>query len=486
MAGGSTTFRPKDGINSLEYLLLFAKNDPTKYPYVLESTGLGNPNQNLTDVLKVTYTEYVKGQRVQKERVSRAARELSRDYEVKFPYGAISDPLLYHARHHGDCERDLIALYLCPEDEKYGHYIVFKDATYDPPVEAEALITVDDQNIVGETTQAHVQDRWVRQKLYGFGRATASVTLAALAFKDYMCSGCSGDPNDYGVVGGGDGTAAPYLGVTTDEFSNLTSVTITGATAGYYVTDVYRLNDTIVATLADNTDPTAATAGQIAVSQDGGTNWTIVSGATQPYFDVEMFGNTVYVVGGGGEIWYSKNYGSSWSQLSQSITTNTLTALAADETNSKLYIVGIGGVALLVQNDTASDLTTAVNAGGSNLLSAAVIDDGHIVIGGAGGFFAESTDDGNSFATGSVAGSSADITALAGERWRLLVGAGSTVYERSILTNMIFEPVDYKAGLSPAGSVVGIDMGDNGNMYVIAHSSGEIVVYRPDMPDYTE
>jgi hypothetical protein len=482
----SNVFKPKDGINSLEYLLLFAKSDPTVYPYYLESTGLGNPTQNLTDVLKVVYTEYVRGERVQRERVSRAAKELSRDYEVKFPYGAISDPLLDHARYHGDCVRDLIGLYLCPDEEKYGHYIVFKDTTYDPPVEAEALITVDDQNMVGETTQAHVQERWVRQKLYGFGRATATVTVDAVSFKDFMCAGCSGDPNDYGVVGGGDGTAAPYLATTDDEFSTLTAATITGATAGYYVTDVYRINDTIIVTLADDTDPTAATAGQIAVSQDGGTSWSIVSGATQPYFDIVMFSNTLYIVGGGGQIWYSNNYGSSWSQLSQSVTTNTLTAAAADEENSKLYIVGIGGIVLLVQNDTASDLTSTVSAGGVNLFSVAVIDAGHIVIGGASGFFSESTDDGDTFTQKSVAGSSADILALAGERWRLLVGAGTTVYERSVLTSMIFETVDYKAGLSPAGSVVGIDMGDNGNMYVIAHSSGEIVVYRPDMPDYTE
>jgi hypothetical protein len=478
---------PVSGLNSKSYLLSIAQEDPTLVAQDLPNHTLGGVSQNLIDALFIPRTELVQGVIRTRYIVSRSAEETHREYTLGFPMGLLYSPALEIARYKSFCERDFFATYLCPDDTQYEHFVVYTNARLSPPVETEDFITVDDTNAIGEQSTMLLEQRLLKWALFGREIASAQVdTGASVSIGNVDCGGCEGKLYENMLVGGGDGLAAPELTQSTNAGSSFTSVTITGATIAYYVTDSWQKGDVIILALADDPDPATATVGEIAVSLDNGVTWAINASATNAYFAVDEYNGEVLVAGADGELWVSADY-VNFTQITTptAFATKHFTDIAVDEVNKIAYLSATGGGAVALEDDTAGDMSTAVGAGATDLLTVAVLAPGQIVFAGATGFYTESVDGGSTFTAGSVAGLATDIVRVRGSRYRVVAGSGTAVYERSLLTNMVFAAMPLRFGQTIGAAVADIEVapGENGdNFFAVVDVAGDVYLFRPMYP----
>jgi hypothetical protein len=465
------------------------QGDPTLVALDLPNHMMGGVSQNLIDALFIPRTELASNGLIRTRYiVSRAAEETHREYTLSYPMGLIFSPALDIARERPDCARDYFATYLCPEDSQYEHMIVFSRGRLSSPVETEDFITVDDTNAFGEQSTMLIERRMLKFNIAGAEIAAAQATEGyAVAVGSPECAGCEGDKlyQDI-VVGGGDGLAAPEVAVSTDAGVTFTTVTVTGATIAYYCMAAWRKGDVIVLALADDPDPATATVGEVAVSQDGGTNWDIIAAITNAMFAVGAQGDEVVVAGADGEIWKTADY-VNWTQLSSPTAFSTLhfTDFAYDEEEKVGYLSATGGGAASLEGNDVGDITAAVNAGANDLNAVVSLAPGHVAFGGASGLLRESTDSANTFATKSVASTTNDIKALSGSKYRLCVAAGSTVYERSQMTGMLFQEMTLRFGQTYGGVVNALAMpiGVNADNFILSiDATGDVYIYRPRYP----
>lgn len=473
---------PEKGIDSKDYLFMLGAKVCTDYPLPLECHTLGSPTQDLTDPLTIPCTRLENGRIKTEYLIKRAAEETSRSYTLGFP-SALWTPALDLARRPGGCRRDFFALYLCPESPEYGHFYVLPDAVLDPPIEANDFITVDDTTIIQETTTLRTTSREIKFRLFPILTNTIATELYAVDVAGVECLDCADGPNDYGVLGGGDGVAV-YGANTDDRFATATPFVFPVAVpVAYYLTDIINEGSVIVATFADDPDPTAGAAGVVAMSSDGGATWIVPAALVNAYYGVAAYNGYFVVVGAGGELWRTRN-GLTWEQSAQTITVATLTGISVDKYANLAYVSGLGGVALVLDDDQVTDLTAAVNAAGADLFAVHVLGKNHVAFGGEAGFYTEAVDitAANAFTQYTVGGTVDDIRAIKGTCYRTFVGAGTVIYERSLFTDMLYkaQPLEYGAILT--GDIRDIDMGDDENMFVAVTDDGEVVVIRAKYP----
>lgn len=482
----SNIWGPPSGLNSKSYVLAMAQENPTQPLEELPNHTLGGVSPNLIDALFIPKVVIENGRTKTRYIVSRAAEETHREYTLGFPQGMLFSPALDIARNKPECARDYFSVYKCPSDPQYGHFVVYTNGRLSPPQETEDFITIDDTNAIGEQSTLLLEERLLKFAIFGAeAYASAFTGASALFIGRPDCGTCEGSLYDNVFIGGGTGIALEAE-MSVDKLSTFSAVTVTGATATYNITDGIWVGDTIVLALSDDPDPAGTpTAGQIAVSLNGGTTWSIISGATNAYFAVEYADNVVYVGGADGELWQSSDF-VNFTQITNNVhTTEVITDLAYDADNSVVYIAATDGAAAILDSGVISDISTAVGAGASDLLAVAVLAEGHIMFGGAAGLVKESIDNADTFATVSVAGTASAIAAIKGTAHRVLVAAGSNVYERSPLTGMLFSAVPLRFGATYGGAIVALDMAptSNGdNFFVAIDATGDVYVYRPRYP----
>ncbi|APU89037.1 hypothetical protein Rctr85_008 [Virus Rctr85] len=487
---------PQNGIDSKDYILhMQGAGGVSDVPVSLLGHSLTSPSQNLTDALQFVETRLRNGRVTTVSRTKRAAYETSRTYTVGFP-SALWTPLMERSI-LGGCTTALFMMYQCPEDRIYDHVDILPDATLNPAIEAEDVITTgEDTNIITHTSELQVPEK-IRQWRLGFERiydAAGTVAYNDIALLTEDCPGCDFVAGQGVIVAGGDGTAVPDVQLTDDRFGSVTALTGLGI-ATDTATAVFSEGDLVLVALTESgADPD----GKLYVSRDRGVSFAVVAGFTDIVNAFAKLGNTIIAIGDtggastGATVYLSEDQGSTWSEVTASavtaLTTQALNHVAVDPATGRIYMVADGGKMLVARLSgstlTVSDISANTGAGINNLNAVAVLAKNHVVIGGAAGFAAESKNGGVTFAVLDVPGSDA-IGGLDGNIYRLVIGAGTKLYERSLITKNAITEIVPENGQTLVGAVTRVKMGLEGNMnqFFAVTASGEVVLGRGFYPN---
>jgi hypothetical protein len=478
---------PRNGIDSKDYILhMQGSGGVHTAPVNLLGHSLTSPNQNLTDPLQFVETVLRNGRVKTVSRTKRAAYETSRTYTVGFP-SALWTPLMERSI-LGGCTTTLFLYFQCPEDAIYNHVDILPEATLNPAIEAEDVITSgEDTNVITYQSELQVPEK-LRQWALGFQRvydASGSNAYNDIVLLTEDCPGCDFVAGQGVVAVGGDGTAVPLVTNTDDRFSSV-SAFVTGAAAANVATAAYSEGDMI---LVNTNDGGAPPVGETRVSRDRGATWTIVADLAVIIHRFVKLGNTLIAVGetgaGAAKLYISEDQAATWTEVTASavtaLTTQALLDAAVDTATGQIYIVAKGGKMLKGRLSGSSmavaDISTNTGAGTNNINAVAVLGRDHIVVGGAAGYAEESTDGGVTFKTLDVPGSD-PITGLAGNIYRLIIGAGTKLYERSIITKNAVTEIVLQNGQTLAGNVTRVIMGlgDNMNQFFAVTDAGEVAL----------
>ena len=237
--------------------------------------------------------------------------------------------------------------YLCPDDRRYSHVRILPDALLSPPVPEGNFVTVDDASPITETSTLETPRQETLFILgYELIYTATDKELHAIRFTSQGCP-TGADVAGLGLVAvGGDGVAAPSNLVTDDRFADVE--TPAGGTTAHYGKALFTDGALVVVGYADDPDATAAAAGSIAVSANGGVTLSAVPDITDPINGIDRVGETLIAVGGAGggaaKIYYSQNEGATWVEYTGTLpAADALIAVAADDESEAAYAVGKSG-----------------------------------------------------------------------------------------------------------------------------------------------
>jgi hypothetical protein len=482
---------PDGGFDSNDYSLKMIDNtDGTVQDLVGHS--LTSPNTNIRDALTIAYIERKNGRQVIVTKTKRPAEVTNYTYTVGYPKRALWTPLMHKARQTGGCEVDLARVYECPPDRQYNHWYAMNAVALGPVTDATDPIT----NTEERTIQEKQSEITVTEEVIGWALRTSTVhTVAskkinASAFYVDECAGCNSDVGLAGIIVGGDGTAVPTVQVTANRYASITAKSMGALTD--VGKDVATIGNTVITALYTGATFAAATAGKLFVSNDRlATSAVAVTGFIDVISRLVVVGNTVFAVGkdlaGEAVVHVSLNRGSSWTAVtSTALPAVALLDAAWDKAARKLYVVGEDGKVLVGEMSGSTmlftDISANVNEASTDFAAVVVLDYNHIFIGGSGGKAKESRDGGATWSTVVVAGTTA-ITAADGDKNRLVVGAGTNVYLRDVLTSNNFSAITMEFGQTLAGIVASVRMApENFNLFTITTANGEVAIMKPFYP----
>lgn len=477
---------PKQGIDSKDYMPYMenATLGPTGEPQRIQGVSITSPNQNLVDPLRVTVIRTRRGRQVPVTTVKRAAFETYRDYTVGIPIDAFWSPVLEASQ--SDCLRDFYLYYLCPTDPQYRHFLVLKDCSIDPIIEAQDLLTNgEDNNPIDWTTKITAVEQLRGYDLgvdviYDMG---GTVKANAVAFLLDDCPGCDYQPGLSMVLAGGDGTLAPATLITDNRFSSV--FTATSGTAADTGRAVYADGDVILRFDYTGASFLASTAGKSHRSSDRGLTWAVKT-IVFPIAAVVGDGSLVFAGGknaaGDAVLYISTDTGDNWTLITSSAFSagSGIMCLAYDKESGRLYMGCEDGKVLVGRVVGAGMQITSLtaNIGGisiNDILGIAVLGENNVVVVGAAGFASETRNGGSTWRQMGISGAAA-LTCIAGNQYRAYVGSGSNIYMRDILTLNRWEKVTLELGQTFAGTLTSIVMGpyDNFNQFVFTTDAGNV------------
>lgn len=314
------------------------------------------------------------------------------------------------------------------------------------------------------------------------------------------CSVCSAVPGGIFVGGTQIGDAAGDNVQSLDNSSpanrwDSASDLALGLAATDVVTDMIALNDALIITWADNIDPATATTGGVKVYRNGSATEVEAAGAAiaNALYGITRQGTRIVVVGADGKVFQTPTNDilNGWTDISDSTVTGHFLDVAA--TPQVVYIASADGKAYGLTGAAIEDITSDVDPAGaaSSLNAVSVLDNKrglvHVLFGGSAGFLSENTDAQNSDNWEVQTLGSATITAISGSTWRVLVGGGTTLYERSLLTIennyevMPFKAFSFEAGQVLTGNITAIATAEwlyGHNIAAVATDAGEVAYIR--------
>jgi len=490
MSVNSVNWGPKGGINTKSYVLAMAQDNITKFPQILPGHALGGVSQNLIDALLVARVYYENGENVTRFEVSRAAEETHREYTLGYPAGILSTPALDMATYKPGCAKDFFALYTCAEAQ-FEHFVVFTNARLNPPVETGEFTQIDEQTSIDQQSAMFIERRLMKFRLFGsrlYSASAATAQVLALTIQDPVCKSCSGGLFDNGIVFLSDSTpAAPNALITEDRFGTY-ATPVVAATSTYFATAAVEVGDVVILGLSDDSDPATGAAGAVRLSLDGGVTWFSPLSATAPavpIYGLAVFDNAYYAVGGGGEIWKSEDV-VNWEQITHTATTAALTAISVDEDNQRAYISGLASTLLVIENNAVIDLSASLAAAGlapgTALYAVAVFDDDFVAVGGAGGVYYETQDGFTNISAVSLAGLLTDVRVILGSKYRQVVGMGTSIVMRDLLSRMNYSAVALRFNQTVTGAIRAGAMGygpHGDNLFILGDVTGDVYVLAP-------
>lgn len=440
--------------------------------------SMGAPDVSTIDALEVNRINLKRGKPTKEVEYVAAEQVIGQTFSIGIPPAAVYSDLKYLAERAEGVRYDLFTIYNCDSNTDYHFFTLYPQALFNAPRQTSAVLTVADDREAWqwETSALIGQSPLTNFRVAAYLQQTsASNPLHAIAFNFGDCYespvGLTGTHVRGYYAGeelGGEGSAAnPSLAATGDRFATGTQV---NTTTGIQVTSLYSEGSFCLAGYVDSLATPAS--GGIYVTTDGGTSFsalTFPGAATPPILAITKGGGKYLAVGGDRNVWQSTD-GYEWTQIAvaDSIVAATcdFNDVAYDEATLTFYLVGADGtdgeVVTLRDNALNNISTDVAGLTGVKLFAVASLYPGHIALAGEGGYYKESPhlDQGSSFGQVSVGGTTDDILAIGGHRWRTLVGAGTTVYIRDLLSNMRFVSLTVKGGVTITGNITDIAVGD--------------------------
>lgn len=474
------------------YALFMEGNTPVSEPIDLAEHGLTSFNQEVTDPVKIPIQIIRNGRRFVVNKTIRPAQVTELSATLLFP-STLWTPSLHKARQGDLCESTFWAVFECPPNPDEAHAYVYPDAVLDQPTFTGDLIvhSADAPTAVQEQSTMHVQEQYILWKAGLHLLAKNANPIFAVDFNPESCVNCINEPWVDVLAGG---ATSDFL-VSGDRFANITSLTVgeLPIPVGSVISDILSNGDVVIATYRNAASVATAATGGIAVSFDGGETFSVATGtANVPYNSVIRVGGEYIAVGGAGggnAVVYRSRNGVTWTAatITGLPTTSALVSASEDKVNNVFYAVGEDGEALKFSYSSTSlvltSLTTALAAGSALLSAVEVLGPDFVAVGGAGGFYAESFDGGETWETPFA--SASDVTAIDGTKDRTVIAAGTTVYERSVLTGMLFKEIVPENGYTITGNITDIEMGDPSdfNYFLISTDDGELLMLKPFYPN---
>lgn len=457
---------------------------------LLDGHSLGSPDVDQRDPVSVERTYRENGILIQRMEYVKPALVRSRSYEIGIPRGSFWSPVVALTQNEGRaCFRNVFMRYLCPSQPCYAHSFRYPNAIFDPIVEQDTLIaTEDDEEGINSTTTLHTAKRMIYYYLQLHEQADKGATVPPPNYKSVKfamgdCPNCDENPHAVGYVVGDDGDtpAVPVILYSEDRFALAASTTtdqsanIPAAANATTLEDVYANGDFAIFIGND------ATNSEIFVTNDHGDTISLARNAStgavsfaNVIFTKVKAGLGYYWVVGDNQIWRSQD-GYNWTQLSvpAAWATYNFNDVAFDEKTGLGYIVGDnGGNAFVarISGDTVSDISASVLGGvvAQVLHSVAVLEQDHVAIGGTNGTYYEQDGASLNMPWRAVAlGTTQVVNYIGGDSYRTVAAtapatptsAAGNVYERGILTDMRFTPIDIAAGFTLTDGFVAGDAG---------------------------
>lgn len=438
--------------------------------FELVGFSLAAPEADTQDPVMIRRFVKERGFIVEREHYARKAFHRTFSYELVLPPGVINTVLNDVANSDGICRRDFFLNYLCPDDRIHGHFWRFPEAILDELLETTAPVaTTEDEEALTIGTTLHSNKRMLYYALGATERKRVSETLPlyAVAWRFTDCANCPTDTHQNALVGGGNGTTGIYDS-SDDRFATNSSVT-NSLDPSRIITDLYANGDVVIATYADKIDTSAGTAtnGGILYSMDGGVTTSIASfSTTAPLYAVTQGGGYYWAAGKGSKIYRSTDV-VNWTEMTNQQASASIhyTDIAYDNEAGYLYLAGYNGsngVAHRIDGDIVTDITTDVNAGANALYRVAVLETDHVVFGGASGTVRENptANDGGTYTTVDVAGTTSAIRGIGGDKARTIVLAATKAYERSPLTDNMYKAMTVNPGTTVSGNFTALAVGE--------------------------
>lgn len=449
--------------------------------------ALTSPSQELSDPVTAPVQSKVRGRIVTVNRVVRGAEQTGLTYTMLFP-SSFWTPALNRARQGGLCYTDFYARYLCPELPEYEIAYIYPESLLDQPSEVNDFITnTTDTEVLSEQTTLRTTERKILWAIGVSAVADQVNPLNAVAFNLEDCVGCTSDVWVSLIAGGAPtALASPFAQLTENRFTNVSAVA-TGIPVDSIITGVYSSGDVRLYSFSDGPIATG-TVGGVAASFDGGLTWALDTNITAPMYAVGKFNDVYIAVGGTGAgigLVYSSTNGLEWTAVTSTALSGTtaLYRMAVDTVGNAFYFGGEGGKlykgtlvgGTIDIDDISANLPTV-----SSLISAiAVLAPGHVAVGAAAGYVAESFDAGADFNLTPFTSASA-VTGIDGTCYRTVIGAGTKVYERSILTSQAFKVL----ASTFTGDVTDVTMAPGDfNYFVVTTDDGEVLFLKPHFPN---
>ncbi|MEP7290531.1 MAG: hypothetical protein ABI835_02055 [Chloroflexota bacterium] len=484
---------PGSGITSKQYLMQMEGSSRISKPTDLVGHSFSNYATEQIDRIVKTIVGYERGQIVECQLTVRSARQTGVTFTVQFGNeGAQWTPLLSKIE-RGNCTLPIWIKNLCPPNDDLAHFFVAPEVTFNPPTFVNDLITIDETGDTVDSQSEAQAPLFVRSRQVGaFRLADLVPPLYAAAVVTEQCSDCDAGLFDSFYVGGGAGGVADaaYLAKTTDRFG-ATTVLTTGIPVGNSVVGLYADGDIVLAAFADNPIVATAATGGTAISGDGGLSFTLDGNLTAPIFDVDFFMGQYIAVGGvgaGQALLYVSDDGVTWTSIvsAQLPATQTLLSIAVDKENEIFYISGTGGTLLKGTKSGETITLSALAPTGvstSDLNRVAVFGSDHLAVGGVGNYYAESFDRGVTWVRPTVPGS-ADIYGIAGISYiRSVVGTGSVIADRTILSDNNYVAKVPRSGATITGNYRDVVTLPGEHQYFLGVTdAGEVVLLRPMFP----
>jgi hypothetical protein len=389
--------------------------------------------------------------------------------------------------------------FVCPEDALFAIWDILEHGAMTPAIETVDLVALETGETIAFTSNVTVERRvrgWALsfRPVYDANDPSGANVLNAIDFVFEECPGCQGGLGLSLLTVGGDPLVLPLVVNTDDRFNSVSTAT-TGA-IGDVAYSSYVDGALQLVCVGDDPDPASATSAIVYRSIDGGTNFVALTDIDIiVYKFVNVDGNILAVgvtAGGAAAVQLSTNGGGAFVDLPNATlpAAEALVSADYDPKTLKLYFGGASGSLFTGRLGTTGlslvDITATIVALPTlaTVNAIVVVDKGDIVIAGDSGIVKESRD---SALTWEVVAfpTSDDIVAMAGNKYRLVLGATINVYERTFLTKNAIKAAPLADSAVLAGNITDIAMNteDDFNRFAVCTDLAEVAMGLPNYPN---